>query len=139
MRALLRRVAPRCHVLAERGADGEAAPGAPMSSPPGGTVVDLNLRVTPRDPDACIRVALRVAVVDAMGVGGHALRVWRGVRRSNYPSPIPRCHHCPSAVSYLPTLVECRLCARSTGAMVRFNRRHRTEPADEVTLPQQKG
>jgi hypothetical protein len=45
-----------------------------------GTVVDLDLRVKPRDPEASIRVALRdVQCPRCNGMDARALSRWRGV------------------------------------------------------------
>jgi hypothetical protein len=47
-----------------------------------GTVVDLDLRVKPRDPEASIRVALRdVQCPPAMDTADHASSRWLGIRR----------------------------------------------------------
>jgi hypothetical protein len=46
------------------------------------TVIDLDLSVKPRDPEASIRVVLRdVQCRAAMGMAGHALLRWRSSRR----------------------------------------------------------
>jgi hypothetical protein len=46
-----------------------------------GTVVDLDLRVKPRDPEASVRVALRDVARAATGMAGRALWRWRVGRR----------------------------------------------------------
>jgi hypothetical protein len=45
-------------------------------------VVDLDLRVKPRDPEASVRVALREIQARAvMGMAGRASLRWRGIPR----------------------------------------------------------
>jgi hypothetical protein len=47
-----------------------------------GTVVDLDLSVKPRDPEASIRVALAMSNVRAaMDMAGRASLLWRDIRR----------------------------------------------------------
>lgn len=48
-----------------------------------GTVMDLDLRVKPRDPEASVRVALRAMwnVRAATGMDVHASSPWRGIHR----------------------------------------------------------
>jgi hypothetical protein len=56
-----------------------------------GTVVDLDLRVKPRDPDAAIRVALRdVQCPRCNGYGRRASLRWRGIRRCKINNQLSR-------------------------------------------------
>ena len=59
-----------------------------------GTVVDLDLRVKPRDPEASIRVAcVTCNVRAAMAMAARASSRWRGIRKRNNPDPTKQNSH----------------------------------------------
>ena len=56
-----------------------------------GAVVDLDLRVKPRDPEASVRTALEICNLrGAMGMAARASLRWRGNRRFEHSQPLPR-------------------------------------------------
>ena len=93
------------------------------------TVVDLDLRVKPRDPEASIRVALRdVQCPRCNGHGGRASWRWRSIRRF-----LALSRHRLTVRNHLSARIECASLARgdrcartrSAGIRRRVDRRHR--------------